>query len=126
MWVLKQALGPVAYSCGGLARMMPLVPVATGFGRGRVFCGRGAVPALCFFEDLLVFPGMLWPGRAKRGRAGMCGVQLMAASSLRLCARPASRNSLVALCRPRRLRRRSPPRSLRLACRPSMSGARRL
>ena len=102
-----------------------LCPAAGGV-RARMRPGRvrGACPGI---------------GRRCGGARGMTGArtcgarpglgvaaQLMAVSIRRLWAAPAKGNSLVALWRPRRLKGRSPVGSLRLACSPSTSGARRL
>ena len=92
-----------------------------GFGPGACSAVGMRCPLCCCCGILLMLEGV-----PRRAEAGMAGVRLMEASRRRLCARPANRNSLVALCRPRREKRRSPPSSLRLACRPSTSGARRL
>ena len=43
-----------------------------GFEPGACFAGGDAVPIVGLFLGLRLFAGMLWPGRAGRGRAGGC------------------------------------------------------
>src|SRR5467141_3354010 len=59
-------IGAVAVSCDGQTgrRAAPSAP-RPGLA-GRVLCGRGAVPVL------LLFAGMVWPGRGARPGGGCC------------------------------------------------------
>ena len=101
---------------------------ASGVRGSRVFRWRsgGAVLMSSVGSAAVSRHAVARPRGARAGPGRSCGVQLTAVRSRRLCARPANRNSLVALCRPRRLKRRRPVRSSMLECSPSTSGARRL